>query len=162
MRNTTENNVEGKWTGLENFEKDSEDNFKYEELKRQVRRKYRVIKKQIMRRYLEEKDSDYVIIINNKTYGNPGGKIRKRKHKSSESSDSGANIMRIRPNPPSLYSTDSEQKWRTFVNTLDNYQDVWDIHVSDKHKIKKSLNYFKSKTANDQTTTKEQRIIPTT
>ncbi len=31
--------------------------------------------------------------------------------------------------------------------------------MSDKHKIKKSLNYFKGKTANDWATTKEQKII---
>ena len=45
MKNTTENNVEGEWIGLENSEKDSEDDFEYEELKRQVRRKYRATKK---------------------------------------------------------------------------------------------------------------------
>ena len=33
------------------------------------------------------------------------------------------------------------------------------MYVSDKYKIKKSLNYFKSKAANDQTTIKEQKII---
>ncbi len=57
--------------------------------------------------------------------------------------------MRIKSNPPPLYNTDSEQEWRIFVNTLDNYWDVWDMYVSDKHKIKKSLNYFKGKAAND-------------
>ena len=74
-----------------------------------------------MRKYLKEKDPDYVAIINNKTYKNPGGKIRKRRCRNSGSSDSSTNIIRIRPNPPPLYNTDSEQKWRTFVNTLDNY-----------------------------------------
>jgi len=34
MRNITENEVEGEWIGLENFEEDSEDDFEYEELKR--------------------------------------------------------------------------------------------------------------------------------
>ena len=34
MGNITESDVEGEWTGLENFEEDSEDNFEYEELKR--------------------------------------------------------------------------------------------------------------------------------
>jgi len=34
MRNTTESDVEGEWTGLENSEEDSEDDFEYEELKR--------------------------------------------------------------------------------------------------------------------------------
>ncbi len=43
-------------------------------------------------------------IINNKIYGNPGGKTKKRKHKNSGSSDSSADIIRIRSNPPSLYS----------------------------------------------------------
>ncbi len=98
-------------------------------------------------------------IINNKIYRNPGGKIRKRRCKSFKSSDLGADIIRIRPNPPPLYNINSEQEWRTFVNILDNYQDVWDIYISDKHKIKKFLSYFKGKAANDQTTTKEQKII---
>ncbi len=44
MRNTTESDVEGEQTELENFEEDSEDDFEYEELKRQVRRKYRAQK----------------------------------------------------------------------------------------------------------------------
>ena len=33
------------------------------------------------------------------------------------------------------------------------------MHVSDKYKIKKSLNYFKSKAANDWAMIKEQGII---
>ncbi len=33
------------------------------------------------------------------------------------------------------------------------------MYVSDKYKIKKSLNYFKGKAANDWATTKEQGII---
>ncbi len=45
MRNTTESDVEEEQIELENSEKDFEDDFKYEELKRQIRRKYRVIKK---------------------------------------------------------------------------------------------------------------------
>ena len=45
MRNTTESDAEGEWTKLENFEEDSEDNFKYEKLKRQIRRKYRATEK---------------------------------------------------------------------------------------------------------------------
>ena len=45
MGNTTKNNIEGEWIELENSEEDSENDFKYEELKRQVRRKYRAIKK---------------------------------------------------------------------------------------------------------------------
>src|SRR6266536_5252820 len=102
-----------------------------------------------MRKYLEGEDFDYVAIINNKIYKNLGGKIRKRRRRSSESSDSGADVIQIKPNPPPFYNTGSEQEWRTFVNTLDNYWDVWDMHISDKHKIKKSLNYFKNKTAND-------------
>ena len=115
-----------------------------------------------MRRYLKGEDSDYITIINSKTYRNLGGKIRKRRYRSFGFSDSGADIIRIKPNPPPLYSAGSEQEWRTFVNTLDNYWDAQDMHVSDKHKIKKSSSYFKGKTANDQTTTKEQRIISTT
>ena len=35
------------------------------------------------------------------------------------------------------------------------------MHVSDKHKIKKFLSYFKGKAANDWATIKEQGIIPT-
>ena len=45
MRNTTESDTEKEQIELENSEKDSEDNFKYEELKRQVRRKYRATEK---------------------------------------------------------------------------------------------------------------------
>ncbi len=108
MKNTTENNVEGEWIRSENSKKDSENDFKYEKLKKQIRRKYRAVEKQIMRRYLKEKDPDYMTIINNKIYGNPGDKIRKRRRKSSGSSDSGADIIRIRSNPPSLYSAGSE------------------------------------------------------
>ena len=88
-------------------------------------------------------------IIDGKTYGNPGGKIRKRRCRSSGSSDSGADVIRIRFNPPSLYNVGSEQEWRIFVNIFDNYWDVWDMYVFDKYKIKKSLNYFKGKAAND-------------
>ncbi len=111
MRNTTESNIEGEQTGLKNSKEDSEDNFKYEELKRQVRRKYRVIKKQVMRRYLKREDPDYIVIINGKIYRNLGGKIRKRRCRSSGSSDSSADIIRIRFNPPSLYGAGSEQEW---------------------------------------------------
>ncbi len=93
MRNTTESDVEGEWTGLENSEEDSEDDFEYEELKRQVRRKYRAVEKQVMRRYFEGEDPDYVAIIDGKIYGNPGGKIRKRRRRSSGFSDSGADVM---------------------------------------------------------------------
>ncbi len=50
-----------------------------------------------MRRYLKGKDPDFVAIINDKIYGNPGGnlggKIRKRRRRNSGSSDSGADIM---------------------------------------------------------------------
>ena len=74
-----------------------------------------------MRRYLKGEDPDYVTIINGKIYGNPGGKIRKKRCKSSESSDSDANVIRIRSNPLSFYGAGSEQEWRIFVNTLDNY-----------------------------------------
>ncbi len=102
-----------------------------------------------MRKYLKRENPDYITIINNKTYKNPGSKTRKKRRRNSESSDSNTNTIRIRPNPPPLYNIDSEQEWRTFVNTLDNYWDAWDIHISDKYKIKKSLNYFKGKTAND-------------
>ncbi len=93
MRNITESDTEEEWIELENFEEDSEDNFKYEELKKQIRRKYRAIEKQTMRKYLKGKDSDYMIIINSKIYGNLEGKIRKRRRKSSEFSDSGANVI---------------------------------------------------------------------
>jgi len=34
MRNTTESDIKGEWIELENSEKNSEDDFKYEELKR--------------------------------------------------------------------------------------------------------------------------------
>ncbi len=65
-----------------------------------------------MRRYLKGEDPNYITIINNKIYGNPGGnldsKIRKRRRRSSRSSDSSANIIRIRSNPLSLYDTNSE------------------------------------------------------
>jgi len=61
-----------------------------------------------MRRYLEGEDPDYVIIIDSKIYGNPGGKIRKRRSRSSGFNDSGADIIRIRFNPPPLYNADSE------------------------------------------------------
>ncbi len=108
MGNTTESDIERKWTESENSKKDSEDNFKYEKLKRQIRRKYRVIKKQTMRRYLEGENSDYITIINNKTYRNPGGKIRGKKRRNSGSSNSNKNIIQIRPSPPPLYSTGSE------------------------------------------------------
>ncbi len=100
-----------------------------------------------------------MIIIDGKIYGNPGNKIRKRRCRSFGFSDSGADIIRIRFNPLSLYGVGSEQEQRIFVNTFDNYWDVWDMYVFDKYKIKKFLNYFKGKTANDQATTKEQRII---
>ena len=119
-----------------------------------------------MRRYLKEEDSDYIAIINNKIYRNPGGnlddKIRKRERRNSESNDSGADIIRIRFNPPPLYNTGSEQEWRIFVNALDNYQDAWDVHIFDKHKIKKFSSYFNGKAANDWATTKKQEIIPIT
>ncbi len=74
-----------------------------------------------MRRYLEGEDPDYVVIIDGKIYGNLGSKIRKRRCRSSESSDSGADIMRIRFNLSPLYGASSEQEWRIFVNALDNY-----------------------------------------
>ncbi len=93
MRNTTESDIKRKQTGSENSKENSENDFEYEELKRQVRRKYRAIEKQIIRRYLKEEDPDYVAIINNKIYGNSGGKIRKRRRRSSEFNDSGANII---------------------------------------------------------------------
>src|SRR6266498_4772698 len=114
-----------------------------------------------MRRYLEGEDPDYVVIIDGKIYRNPGGKIRKRRCRSFGFSDSGADVMRIRFNSLSLYGVGSEQEWRIFVNTLDNYWDVWDMHVSDKYKIKKSSSYFKGKAANDWAKIKEQRIIST-
>ncbi len=101
-----------------------------------------------------------MVIINSKIYRNSESKIRKRRRRSSGSSDSGVDTIRIRFNPPSLYGVGSKQKWRIFVNALDNYWDIWDIYISDKHKIKKSLSYFKGKAANDWATTKEQGIIP--
>ena len=65
-----------------------------------------------MRRYFEGEDPDFVAIINSKIYGNPGGnlggKTRKRGRRNSGFSDSGTNTIRIRPNPPPLYSTGSE------------------------------------------------------
>ncbi len=155
MRNTTENDVEGEWIELENFKEDSEDDFEYEELKRQVRRKYRATEKQAMRRYLEGEDPDYVAIIDGKIYRNPEGKIRKRRCRSFGSSDSGADVIRIRPNFLFLYGAGNEQEWRIFVNALNNYWDVWDMHVFDKYKIKKFLSYFKGKVANDWVTIKE-------
>ena len=121
MESIIENNAEEEWIGLENSKEDSEDDFKYEELKRQVRCKYRAVEKQAMRRYLKKEDPDYVVIINSKIYKNPGDKTRKRRYKNSGSSDSGADVMRIRPNPLSLYNAGSEQEWRIFVNVLDNY-----------------------------------------
>ena len=93
MRNITENDVEGEQIESENSEKDSEDDFEYEELKRQVRRKYRAAEKQIMRRYFEGEDPDYVAIIDGKIYGNSGDKIRKRRCRSFGFSDSGADVM---------------------------------------------------------------------
>ena len=67
-----------------------------------------------MRRYFEGEDPDFVAIINSKIYGNPGGnlggKTRKRERKNSGFSDSGADVMRIRFNPPSLYDAGSEQE----------------------------------------------------
>ncbi len=45
MGSIIENDAKEKWIGLENFKEDSEDDFEYKELKRQVRRKYRVIEK---------------------------------------------------------------------------------------------------------------------
>ena len=41
IKNITENDAEEEWIGLEN----SEDDFEYEKLKREVRRKYRAIEK---------------------------------------------------------------------------------------------------------------------
>ena len=98
-------------------------------------------------------------IIDDKIYGNPGGnlggKIRKRGRRNSGFSDSDTNTIRIRLNSPPLYGADSKQEWRIFVNTLDNYWDVWDMYVSDKYKIKKSSSYFNSKATNDWATIKE-------
>ncbi len=93
MRNTTENDTKKKQIELENSKEDSEDDFEYEKLKRQVRRKYRAAEKQVMGRYLKEEDPDYVVIIDGKIYRNLGGKIRKRRCRSSGFSDSGADIM---------------------------------------------------------------------
>jgi len=45
MGSIIENDAKEKWIGLENFKEDSEDDFEYKELKRQVSRKYRVIEK---------------------------------------------------------------------------------------------------------------------
>ena len=61
-----------------------------------------------MRRYLKGKNPDYVAIIDGKIYGNPGNKIRKRRCRSFGFSDSGADIIRIRFNPLSLYGVGSE------------------------------------------------------
>src|SRR6266536_924911 len=128
MGSITENNTEEEWIRLENSKKNFEDDFEYEELKREVRRKHRAIKKQAMRRYLKEENPDFVTIINNKIYGNPGdnldNKIRKRRRRNSGSSDSGADVIRIKPNPPPLYSASNKQEERTFVNTLNNYWDA--------------------------------------
>ncbi len=74
-----------------------------------------------MRKYFEKKDPDYIAIINGKIYENPKSKTRKRRRRSFGFSDSGADIIRIKLNPLPLYNTSSEQKWRTFVNALDNY-----------------------------------------
>ncbi len=93
IRNITESNIEEEQIKSENSKEDSEDNFKYEELKRQICRKYRAIEKQVMRRYLKGEDPDYIIIINDKIYRNPGGKTRKRRCRSSGSSDSGTDII---------------------------------------------------------------------
>jgi len=61
-----------------------------------------------MRRYLKGEDLDYVVIINSKIYGNLGGKIRKRRRRSSGFNDSGADIIRIRFNSLSLYGVGNE------------------------------------------------------
>ncbi len=61
-----------------------------------------------MRRYLEEKDTDYIIIINSKIFKNSEGKNRKRRCRNSGFSDSGADIMRIRFNLSSFYNASSE------------------------------------------------------
>ncbi len=45
MGSIIKNDAEEEWIGLENSKKDFENNFKYEKLKRKIRRKYRVIKK---------------------------------------------------------------------------------------------------------------------
>ncbi len=102
-----------------------------------------------MRKDLKKKNFNYMIIINSKIYRNLGGKIRKRSRRSSGFSDSDVDIIQIKFNPLFLYSADSEQEQRIFVNILDNYWDVQDMYVFDKHKIKKSSSYFKNKTAND-------------
>ncbi len=97
MGSIIENDAEEEQTESENFEENSEDDFKYEELKREVRRKYRAVEKQIIRRYFEGEDPDFVAIIDGKIYRNPGGnlgdKTKKKGRRNSESSDSGANIM---------------------------------------------------------------------
>ena len=125
MGNIIENDAEEEQIESENSKKNSENDFKYEKLKKEIRRKYRAAEKQAMRRYFEKEDPDFVVIINDKIYRNPGGnlggKIRKRGRRNSGFSDLSTNIMRIRPNPPPLYNTNSEQEWRIFVNTLDNY-----------------------------------------
>ncbi len=46
-----------------------------------------------MGRYFKGEDPDYMIIINNKIYKNPEGKIRKRRRKSSGSSDLGTDTI---------------------------------------------------------------------
>ncbi len=46
-----------------------------------------------MRRYLKGENPDYITIINSKIYKNPGGKIRKRKRRSSGFSDSNTDII---------------------------------------------------------------------
>ncbi len=46
-----------------------------------------------MRRYFEEKDPDYITIINNKIYRNSGGKIKKRRYKGSGFSDLDTDII---------------------------------------------------------------------
>jgi len=61
-----------------------------------------------MRRYLKGEDLDYMAIINDKIYGNLGDKIKKRRYRNFGFSDSGANIIRIRFNPPPLYNAGSE------------------------------------------------------
>ncbi len=97
MGSITENDTKEEQTKSENSKEDSEDNFEYEELKREVRRKHRVVEKQVMRRYLKGEDPDFVAIINSKIYRNPGGnlggKTRKRGRRNSGSSDSGADVI---------------------------------------------------------------------
>ena len=93
MRNITKSNIKGEWIKLKNSKKNSENNFKYKKLKRQVYRKHRATEKQTIRKYLEEEDPDYVVIINSKIYENLEGKIRKKRRRSSGSSDSGMDII---------------------------------------------------------------------